>query len=96
MPFKSEKQRKYLWAKKPKIAKKWSRYKGKPKKKKIKKSRKKRRVPYKGKPRRHLKKMVKTVTDHPSGRDRFYQRSVRKIKSRRRKKHIPHQARGKT
>ena len=23
MPFKSEKQRKYMWAKKPKVAKKW-------------------------------------------------------------------------
>tara|TARA_R100000750_G_C2280264_1_gene70923 strand:+ start:11 stop:271 length:261 start_codon:yes stop_codon:yes gene_type:complete len=24
MPFKSEKQRKYMWAKKPKVAKKWA------------------------------------------------------------------------
>ena len=34
MPFKSEKQRKYLWAKEPEIAKKWTKEHGsKPKKK---------------------------------------------------------------
>jgi len=32
MPFKSEKQRKYLWAKKPKVAKKFARHKRKKKK----------------------------------------------------------------
>jgi hypothetical protein len=35
MPFKSEKQRKYLWKNKPKIAKKWTaKYGSKPQKKK--------------------------------------------------------------
>ena len=34
MPFKSEKQRKYLWKKEPKIARKWTKkYGSKPKKK---------------------------------------------------------------
>jgi hypothetical protein len=34
MPFKSEKQRKYLWAKEPEIAKKWTKeYGSSPKKK---------------------------------------------------------------
>jgi|TARA_R110002020_G_scaffold123129_1_gene279313 hypothetical protein len=34
MPFKSEKQRKYLWANEPKIAKKWTKeYGSSPKKK---------------------------------------------------------------
>jgi len=38
MPFKSEKQRKYLWKNHPKIAKKWAdRYGSKPKKTKRKK-----------------------------------------------------------
>ena len=34
MPFKSEKQRKYMWANEPKIAKKWTeKYSGQPRKK---------------------------------------------------------------
>jgi|TARA_R100000049_G_C1867163_1_gene28327 hypothetical protein len=34
MPFKSEKQRRYLWAKEPAIAKRWTeKYSGKPTKK---------------------------------------------------------------
>ena len=32
MPFKSEKQRKYLWAKEPEIAKRWTKYGNKIKK----------------------------------------------------------------
>jgi|TARA_R110002020_G_scaffold225204_1_gene435318 hypothetical protein len=35
MPFRSEKQRRYLWKKKPQIAKRWAKaYGSKPKKKK--------------------------------------------------------------
>jgi len=38
MPFKSEKQRRYLWAKHPDIARRWTKkYGSKPKKKRIKK-----------------------------------------------------------
>lgn len=41
MPFKSEKQRKYLWANKPKIAKDWTaKYGSKPRKKSTRATRK--------------------------------------------------------
>lgn len=41
MPFRSEKQRRYMWAKHPEIAEKWtSEYGSKPKKKKTKKRKK--------------------------------------------------------
>jgi len=39
MPFKSEKQRKYLWKKEPKIARKWKKKYGRKTKKKKKKER---------------------------------------------------------
>jgi|TARA_R100001163_G_C5014828_1_gene159526 hypothetical protein len=37
MPFKSEKQRRYLWKNNPKLAREWEEKYGKPKKKKRKK-----------------------------------------------------------
>lgn len=46
MPFKSEKQRRFMWAKHPEIARRWAhKYGSKPKKRKGKKNRK---IRYKG------------------------------------------------